>query len=125
MPVSSIIGMLLNPEDGDNTFSKTLMNFCRLHVPENCTAPVVSLLNPCKVPLSWNSAVGVATGYELNDQEFGVRDSVGSRIFTSAFCPYWPWGPPSLLCNGYWALFSLEKSAKGVKLTTPLQLVPR
>jgi hypothetical protein len=46
------------------------MNFYRttwLHIPENCTASLVNLLNPCKILLSWVSAVGVAAGYGLNE----------------------------------------------------------
>jgi hypothetical protein len=34
-----------------------------------------------------NSAVGIATGYGLDDQEAGVRVPVGSRIFTSPYRP--------------------------------------
>jgi hypothetical protein len=29
----------------------------------------------------WDNAVGIATGYGLDDREVGVRVSVGSRIF--------------------------------------------
>jgi hypothetical protein len=32
---------------------------------------------------SRDSAVGIATGYGLDDQEVGVRIPVGARIFTS------------------------------------------
>jgi hypothetical protein len=32
----------------------------------------------------WDSAVGIATGYGLDDREVGVRVPVGSRIFSSA-----------------------------------------
>jgi hypothetical protein len=87
MPASSILGMPFNPEDGDNTFPKTLMNFYRttwLHILENCTAPVVSSLNPCKVLLSLDSAVGVATGYGLNDR--GCRGSRFGRVKNFHFC---------------------------------------
>jgi hypothetical protein len=41
---------------------------------------------------SRDSAVGIATGYGLDDWAVGVRVPVGSRIFTS---------PPNLLYNGY------------------------
>jgi hypothetical protein len=60
------------------------------------------------VPLctvSRDSAVGIATGYRLDDWEVGVRVPVGSRIFTSPCRPDWPWGPPNLLYNGYRELF--------------------
>jgi hypothetical protein len=49
--------------------------------------------------------VGIATGYGLDDREVGVRVPVGSIIFSSPRCPYWFWGSPSLLYNGYrWTL---------------------
>jgi hypothetical protein len=50
---------------------------------------------------SRDSAVGIATGYGLEDQEVGVRVPVGSRIFSSPRRPVRLWGPPSLLSNGY------------------------
>jgi hypothetical protein len=34
---------------------------------------------------SSSSVVGIATVYELDDREIGVRVSVGSRIFTSLY----------------------------------------
>jgi hypothetical protein len=43
------------------------------------------------------SAVGIATGYELDDWEVGVRVPVGTRIFTSSCRPDRLWGPPNLL----------------------------
>jgi hypothetical protein len=46
---------------------------------------------------SQDSAIGIATGYELHDRRVGVRVPVGSRIFSSS--PQRPdrlWGPPSL-----------------------------
>jgi hypothetical protein len=46
-------------------------------------------------------AVGIATGYGLDDGGIGVRIPVGSRIFSSPLCPDLLWGPPSLLSNGY------------------------
>jgi hypothetical protein len=47
------------------------------------------------------NVVGIATTYGLDDQEVGVRDSVGSRIFSSSRRPDRLWGPPNLLSNGY------------------------
>jgi hypothetical protein len=32
--------------------------------------------------MSWDSVVGIATGYWLDDREVGVRVPVGSRIFS-------------------------------------------
>jgi hypothetical protein len=50
---------------------------------------------------SRDSAVGIATGYELDDWVIGVRVPVGSRIFSSPRCPDRLRGPHSLLFNGY------------------------
>jgi hypothetical protein len=50
---------------------------------------------------SRDSAVGIATGYELDDQGAGIRVPVGLRIFSSPLRPDWLWGPPNLLSNGY------------------------
>jgi hypothetical protein len=47
------------------------------------------------------SAVGVVTGYGLDDRGVGVRIPVGSRIFGSPRRPDLLWGPPSLLSIGY------------------------
>jgi hypothetical protein len=41
------------------------------------------------------------TGYGLDDREVGIRVPVGSLIFSSPRRPDRPWGPPSLLSNGY------------------------
>jgi hypothetical protein len=43
---------------------------------------------------SRDSAVGIATGYELDDRGVGVRVPVGARIFTSPCRPDRLWGPP-------------------------------
>jgi hypothetical protein len=45
------------------------------------------------------SAVGVATGYGLDDWGVGVRLPVRSRIFTFLFSPDRLWGPSCLLSN--------------------------
>jgi hypothetical protein len=54
---------------------------------------------------SRDSAVGMATGYGLDDQGVGVRVLMAARIFTSLYGPDWLWGPPILLSNKYWVLF--------------------
>jgi len=43
------------------------------------------------------SSVGIATGYGMDGP--GDRIPVGAKIFRN--CPDRPWGPPSLLYNGY------------------------
>jgi hypothetical protein len=50
--------------------------------------------------MSRDSAVGIVTGYGLDDQEFEVRVP-----FTSPGRPDRLWGPPTLLFNGYQRLF--------------------
>jgi hypothetical protein len=50
---------------------------------------------------SYYSAVGIATGYGLDDQGVRVRVPVGSRIFSSLRRPDRLWDPPNLLSNGY------------------------
>jgi hypothetical protein len=46
-------------------------------------------------------AVGIATGYGLDDREVGVRVPVGSKTFTPPCRLDRLWGPPNLLSNGY------------------------
>jgi hypothetical protein len=50
---------------------------------------------------SQDSAVGIATGYGLDDRGVGVRVPPGSRIFTSSCHLDRLSGPPSLLSNAY------------------------
>jgi hypothetical protein len=45
--------------------------------------------------------------YGLVNGGVGVQVSVGSRIFSSTYCPDWIWGPSSILIYGYWGLFPL------------------
>jgi hypothetical protein len=49
---------------------------------------------------SWDSSVGIATGYGLGDQGVGVRVPVEARIFTSPCRPDRLWGARNLLSNG-------------------------
>jgi hypothetical protein len=55
--------------------------------------------------LSWDSVVGIATSYRLDDRGVGVRVPVGSRIFSSPRHPDRLWGPPNFLSKGYRGLF--------------------
>jgi hypothetical protein len=50
---------------------------------------------------SRDSAVGIATGYGLDDQGVGVQVPVGARIFTSPCRPDRLWGPPCFLSHAY------------------------
>ena len=55
--------------------------------------------NTCKFDVCLSgpgSSVGIATGYGLDGPG---SNPVGGEIFRT--CPDWPWGPPSLLYNGY------------------------
>jgi hypothetical protein len=48
---------------------------------------------------SLDSAVGITTGYGLDDRGVGVRVPVGSGFFSSPRRPDWLWGP--LISSGY------------------------
>jgi hypothetical protein len=61
--------------------------------------------------VSRDSAVGIATGYGLEDWEVVVQVPVGSRIITSPCRPDRLWGPPNLPYNGYRELFPGGKAA--------------
>jgi hypothetical protein len=63
-----------------------------------------------KFGYGWDSAVGIATGYGLDDRGFGVRVPVGSRIFSSPCRPDRLWALGSPLSNAY-----RELSPCGVK----------
>jgi hypothetical protein len=48
---------------------------------------------------SLESSVGMAIGYRLEDR--GSIQGMGKRFSSSPQHPDWPWGPSSLLNNGY------------------------
>ena len=66
-----------------------------------------------------NSSVGIATGYGLDDP--GIESQCGGEIFHT--CPDRPWGPPSLLYNGY-RVFSRGKERPGRDTDLSPLLVP-
>jgi hypothetical protein len=61
---------------------------------------------------SGDSAVGIATGYRLDDRVVRVRVLIGSRIFFFSTSSKPALGPPSFLSNGYWGSFSISKAAE-------------
>jgi len=74
----------------------------------------------CKLQGGPGSSVGIAT--ELRAGRSGDRIPVGGEIFHT--CPDRPWGPPSLLYNGY-RVFpgGKERTGRDVETRHPL-LVP-
>jgi hypothetical protein len=80
---------------------------------------ILNLLSSCSSPLSSayyyssssphgsrGSAVGIATGYGLDDRPVGFRVPVGARIFSFPCRADQFWGPSSLLSDGYRGLHS-------------------
>ena len=60
-----------------------------------------------------DSSVGIATRYGLEGP--GIESRWGGEIFRTR--PDRPWGPPSLLYNGY-RVFPTGKAGRSVALTT-------
>jgi hypothetical protein len=74
------------------------MHFLSSQIQDQHTYSSIQYCLECK---SHGSAVGIATGYGLDNFGVGVQVLVGLRILTSPYCPDRLWGPPSLLSNGY------------------------
>jgi hypothetical protein len=60
----------------------------------------------------WDIAVGIATGYGLDDLGVGVQVPVEARILISPRRPDRLWGPPNLLSKGYRGSFLGGKRQK-------------
>ena len=76
-------------------------------------------VNDLVLPDGPGNSVGIVTGYELDGP--GMNPG-GGEIFQT--CPDRPWGPPSLLYNGFW-VFLEGRGGRGVGLTPDPHLVPR
>jgi hypothetical protein len=72
---------------------------------------------------SWDSAVSIETGYELDGRGVGVWVPVGAKMFFSPRHPDQLWGWSSLLSNGYRGLINRGLSGRCVKLTTHIRIV--
>jgi hypothetical protein len=59
---------------------------------------------------SRDRAVGISTGYGLDDRGVGIRVPIGSRSSSSPNRADRLWGPPNLLSNGYRGLLPRDKA---------------
>jgi hypothetical protein len=81
--------------------------------------PITKLSTYCNK--NRGSAVGIATGYGLDDHGVGVRVLIGPSIFTFPGSGVHPTSYPA----GTGGSFSEGKAAGGVKLGTHPEVVPR
>jgi hypothetical protein len=72
-------------------------------------------------PKNHSSAVIIMTGHTLDGWGVRVWVPVGKEF--SLLYPYRLWSPPNILYSVYWQIFLQEKSNRGMKLTTHLQLL--
>jgi hypothetical protein len=73
----------------------------------------------CYIKSGQNSVVDIATGYGLDGP--GIESQWG-EIFRT--CSDWPWGPPSLLYNGYRVfLWGKERPGRDADLSLPSNAV--
>ena len=98
-------------------FQKVLKFLCRSEALGYMKSGRIYILRPLLKLLG--SIVGIATGYGLGGP--GIESQWGGEIFRT--CPDQPWGPPSLLYNGYRVFLEL-KSGWGATLTPHPLLVP-
>jgi hypothetical protein len=76
---------------------------------------VIPDCNPFSITVGRDSSVGIATRYGLEGQ--GIESRWGEVFRTR---PDRPWGPPSLLYNGYWVSFpGVKRPGRGVDHPAP------
>jgi hypothetical protein len=80
-------------------WSLTQFHVIRSHLTYSCCIPIFCFLL-CLRRIR-DSAIGIATGYGLDDRGVGVRVPRKSRIFSFPPRPDRLWGPPSLLSKEY------------------------
>jgi hypothetical protein len=85
----------------DTTKPRKLMRHCEIISYPSSILSVLCYVCSSLNERSWDSVVGIATGYWLVHWGVGVRVPVGSRIFCSPQCSDRLWDPPRLLSSGY------------------------
>jgi hypothetical protein len=100
---------------GGSNFALGFITVCQeiiLAISSGLSLDTITKLQYIYIYISHNrvTAVGIATGYGLDDNGVGIWVPVEVRIFTSPR-PDWLWGPASLLFNGYGGPFPAGKAA--------------
>jgi len=99
--------------------SKVVYVFLSPHLSDMPHIPSFTVHNH----MGWVSMVDIVTCYGLDGSHIESRSSgrgcaVGGEIFCTL--PDWPWGPPSLLYNGYWLYCSgLKQPELGIDQPPP------